>query len=41
MTFRFQEAKDCNKPPTEIKNSATLASFKTRLKQHYIIIMCI
>ena len=38
MTFRFQEAKDCNKLPTEIKNSATLLSFKTRLKQYYIIL---
>ena len=35
-TFRFQGAKDYNELPTEIKNSLTLASFKNRIKQHYI-----
>ena len=35
-TFRFQGTKDYNELPTEIKNSLTLASFKSRIKQHYI-----
>jgi hypothetical protein len=35
-TFSFQGAKDYNELPTEIKNSLTLASFKSRIKQHYI-----
>jgi hypothetical protein len=35
-TLRFQEAEDYNELPTEIKNSLTSASFKNRIKQHYI-----